>query len=223
ARHLAAQRLPDRVTDGGIDLPGHLGDRETMSDGQVEVDRQLVTEADPDPGRRPAQPREQAVAAASTENSDAVGPERGRSDYVGQRPARDQRSSRGLRRRIGGHAAGILPRAWVVDARWLRARSGCYHTAPLAPSSRACPCVRVRTPFDQFRLRPLEDPMARSCAICGKVSMGGFNPQSSGMNRVRAHRRYQPNLQPFTIRENGTEMKALVCTRCRRTSLKAAK
>ena len=47
--------------------------------------------------------------------------------------------------------------------------------------------------------------MARSCAICGKVSMGGFNPQSSGMNRVRAHRRYQPNLQPFTIRENGTD------------------
>ena len=40
--------------------------------------------------------------------------------------------------------------------------------------------------------------MARSCAICGKVSMGGFNPQSSGMNRVRAHRRYQPNLQPLT-------------------------
>ena len=41
--------------------------------------------------------------------------------------------------------------------------------------------------------------MARSCAICGKVSMGGFNPQSSGMNRVRAHRRMQPNLQPLTI------------------------
>ena len=43
--------------------------------------------------------------------------------------------------------------------------------------------------------------MARSCAICGKVSMGGFNPQSSGSNRVRAHRRYQPNLQPFVIIE----------------------
>ena len=66
--------------------------------------------------------------------------------------------------------------------------------------------------------------MARSCAICGKVSMGGFNPQSSGMNRVRAHRRYQPNLQPFTMRQNdGTVAKALVCTRCRRTSLKSAK
>ena len=66
--------------------------------------------------------------------------------------------------------------------------------------------------------------MARSCAICGKVSMGGFNPQSSGMNRVRAHRRYQPNLQPFVVRANdGTATKALVCTRCRRTQLKSAK
>ncbi len=65
--------------------------------------------------------------------------------------------------------------------------------------------------------------MARSCAVCGKVSMGGFNPQSSGMNRVRAHRRYQPNLQPYTVRTNGVETKSLVCTRCRRTALKSAK
>ena len=65
--------------------------------------------------------------------------------------------------------------------------------------------------------------MARSCAICGKVSMGGFNPQSSGMNRVRAHRRMQPNLQPLVIDVGGSQTKALVCTRCRRTQLKAAK
>jgi ribosomal protein L28 len=65
--------------------------------------------------------------------------------------------------------------------------------------------------------------MARSCAICGKTSMGGFNPQSSGMNRVRAHRRYQPNLQPTTLYLDGVASKQLVCTRCRRTSLKAAK
>ena len=65
--------------------------------------------------------------------------------------------------------------------------------------------------------------MARPCAICGKVSMGGFNPQSSGMNRVRAHRRYQPNLQPYTITRNGSSVKALVCTRCRRTAPKSAK
>ena len=65
--------------------------------------------------------------------------------------------------------------------------------------------------------------MARSCAICGKESMGGFNPQSSGMNRVRAHRRMQPNLQPLVIRQKGVPVKALVCTRCRRTQLKSAK
>ena len=66
--------------------------------------------------------------------------------------------------------------------------------------------------------------MARSCAICGKVSMGGFNPQSSGSNRVRAHRRYQPNLQPMLVAKNGgTPTRELVCTRCRRTSTKSAR
>jgi ribosomal protein L28 len=66
--------------------------------------------------------------------------------------------------------------------------------------------------------------MARSCAICGKASMGGFNPQSSGMNRVRAHRRYQPNLQPLVITSKaGAPTKELVCTRCRRTLTKKAR
>ncbi|HUG48315.1 MAG TPA: L28 family ribosomal protein [Candidatus Limnocylindria bacterium] len=58
--------------------------------------------------------------------------------------------------------------------------------------------------------------MARTCAICGKVSMGGFNPQSVGMNRVRAHRRYQPNLQPLRLATHGGR-RVLVCNRCRRT------
>ena len=62
--------------------------------------------------------------------------------------------------------------------------------------------------------------MARQCAVCGKVSMGGFNPQSSGMNRVRAHRRYQPNLQQLVVVEGGRSVKRLVCTRCRRTTAK---
>jgi large subunit ribosomal protein L28 len=64
--------------------------------------------------------------------------------------------------------------------------------------------------------------MARSCAICGKVSMGGFNPQSSGMNRVRAHRRYQPNLQSRVVELDGRPRRALVCTRCSRTLAKSA-
>ena len=47
--------------------------------------------------------------------------------------------------------------------------------------------------------------------------MGGFNPQSSGMNRVRAHRRYQPNLQPLRLPQNAGGPRVLVCNRCRRT------
>jgi ribosomal protein L28 len=62
--------------------------------------------------------------------------------------------------------------------------------------------------------------MARSCAICGKVSMGGYNPQSSGMNRVRTHRRCEPNLHRLQIERNGRIESALVCTRCRRTLVK---
>ena len=65
--------------------------------------------------------------------------------------------------------------------------------------------------------------MARACTICGKGSMGGFNPQSSGMNRVRAHRRLHPNLQPLLVTRNGVATKELVCTRCRRTLTKEAK
>jgi ribosomal protein L28 len=53
--------------------------------------------------------------------------------------------------------------------------------------------------------------------------MDGFNPQSSGMNRVRAHRRYHPNLQQTTIQQNGKPVKALVCTRCQRTMSRAAR
>jgi ribosomal protein L28 len=65
--------------------------------------------------------------------------------------------------------------------------------------------------------------MARACAVCGKESMGGFNAQSSGMNRVRAHRRYQPNLQKLVITQKGVTQKQLVCTRCRRTMAKSAR
>ena len=65
--------------------------------------------------------------------------------------------------------------------------------------------------------------MSRACAVCGKVSMGGFNPQSSGMNRVRAHRRYQPNLQQTTLPKGDSTAKVLVCTRCRRTLTKSAR
>jgi ribosomal protein L28 len=64
--------------------------------------------------------------------------------------------------------------------------------------------------------------MSRECAICGKTSMGGFNPQSTGMNRVRAHRRMDPNLQKMRLPVNGVERQVLVCTRCQRTLHKTA-
>jgi ribosomal protein L28 len=64
--------------------------------------------------------------------------------------------------------------------------------------------------------------MARSCAVCGKVSIDGFNPQSSGMNRVRAHRRYRPNLQKATVVVDGKAVKTLICTRCQRTLSRAS-
>jgi ribosomal protein L28 len=64
--------------------------------------------------------------------------------------------------------------------------------------------------------------MSRSCAVCGKISIDGFNAQSSGMNRVRAHRRFQPNLQQTTIQVDGKSVKALICTRCQRTISRAA-
>jgi ribosomal protein L28 len=64
--------------------------------------------------------------------------------------------------------------------------------------------------------------MARSCASCGKTSMGGFNPQSVGMNRVRAHRRYGVNLQRLKVQDGGKVTRSLICTRCRRTLMKAA-
>ncbi len=65
--------------------------------------------------------------------------------------------------------------------------------------------------------------MARTCAICGKASMGGFNQQSSGMNRVRAHRRYHPNLQSRVVTIKNETKRALVCTRCSRTLDKTAR
>lgn len=52
--------------------------------------------------------------------------------------------------------------------------------------------------------------------------MGGFNPQSVGMNRVRAHRRMTANLQPMRLERNGKTTRALVCTRCQRTLQKTA-
>jgi ribosomal protein L28 len=52
--------------------------------------------------------------------------------------------------------------------------------------------------------------------------MGGYNPQSTGMNRVRAARRYGVNLQQLKVRDGGRVTRTLICTRCRRTLMKAS-
>ena len=91
-------------------------------------------------------------------------------------------------------------------------RRGWYRTPlPRSPGRRRNPHVGV-----------ISTVMARSCAICGKVAISGWNPQSSGMNRVRAHRRYKPNLHPFDTQEKGKTVTVMACTRCRRTARKTA-
>ena len=62
--------------------------------------------------------------------------------------------------------------------------------------------------------------MARACEICGKRPLTGWNPQSVGMNRKRALRRWLPNLQPTTVRRNGVAVRVKACSRCIRTSEK---
>ena len=76
-----------------------------------------------------------------------------------------------------------------------------YSTRPMRPPG---PAVE-HDPHHETRHHP---GMARSCDMCGKTSMGGFNPQSVGMNRVRAHRRYKVNLQPLNIERRGVAVTA---------------
>ena len=59
--------------------------------------------------------------------------------------------------------------------------------------------------------------MARVCDICGKRPITGWNPQSVGMNRKRALRRWVPNLQQTVIQRDGRAVKVKACSRCRRT------
>jgi large subunit ribosomal protein L28 len=62
--------------------------------------------------------------------------------------------------------------------------------------------------------------MARQCEICGKKPITGWNPQSVGMNRKRALRRWLPNVQPITVVRDGKAKRVQACSRCRRTEQK---
>jgi large subunit ribosomal protein L28 len=62
--------------------------------------------------------------------------------------------------------------------------------------------------------------MARVCDVCGKRPITGWNPQSIGMNRKRALRRWLPNLRPMTLVRDGKVTKVNACSRCRRSAQK---
>ena len=66
----------------------------------------------------------------------------------------------------------------------------------------------------------METLLARECDVCGKKPLTGWNPQSVGMNRKRALRRWLPNLQPTMIERDGRTVRVKACSRCRRTAEK---
>ncbi len=218
AADLLPQRGVHRVPDRRVDLAGDFRDGDAQGDLEVELDLDAVV--DPDHEARLAEPEagKQPRDRAPGERADPVRPEGRGAHDVGDGATRDEGSA-GCR--TDGHAGWVLPaRARSGAARAMVGRSTASEERP-----GACAIIPPRSgrTARAFHLTPsLRIRMARSCAICGKASMGGFNPQSSGMNRVRAHRRMQPNLQPLVIDVKGSPTKALVCTRCRRTLLKAS-
>jgi ribosomal protein L28 len=69
-------------------------------------------------------------------------------------------------------------------------------------------------------VREWSTALARVCEICGKRPMSGWNPQSVGMNRKRAARRWLPNLQATMVARDGRMVRVNACSRCRRTAEK---
>ncbi|HET6569970.1 MAG TPA: 50S ribosomal protein L28 [Solirubrobacterales bacterium] len=53
--------------------------------------------------------------------------------------------------------------------------------------------------------------MAKVCHSCGKGPAFG---QSRSHSMVATKRRFDPNLQKVRIQENGSKLRAYVCTRC---------
>ena len=53
--------------------------------------------------------------------------------------------------------------------------------------------------------------MAKVCHSCGKGPAFG---QSRSHSMAATKRRFDPNLQKVRIQENGTKLRAYVCTRC---------
>ena len=189
---LAPEAGADRVPDRQINLTGNFRNRQTMGDTEPQPDPELASgDRDAKATRPLLDPAEHAVDPVAGEPGDAIRAERHAPDDVDHGTARHERPTTDglLRHRPSLNSAhGATPGS---------ARGAWYSTAPFGPDRPARSFLNI-----------LEVLMARSCAICGKVSMGGYNPQSTGSNRVRAHRRMQPNLQPFVLTENGVATKA---------------
>src|SRR5262245_49634344 len=144
--------MADRV----IDLARDLGDGQAVGDPKAHVDRQRPAgDRDAQPTGPLLDPAQQAVEPATGEARDAVGPEGHPSHDVDHGSARDERPS--ADRLIRQPA---LPRSPGVDPGSVR--GAWYSTAPLGPDR----------PLRGFLTINPEVLMARSCAICGKVSMG---------------------------------------------------
>src|SRR6185436_19383911 len=106
---IPAERLADLVPDGRIHLAGDLGNGQSVTDDQVELDREAVPDGDMDPARCEAEPlREPADRAPAGEADHAVRTQRRGADDVDHRPPRHQRAAGRGYGPFPGHAAGIL-------------------------------------------------------------------------------------------------------------------
>ena len=102
---IAVDRRPKRVADRGIHLARDLRHRDTVGDGQLELDVERLPEVEADPRVAEPEPGEQPIDGRRREPGDAVRTQRGRAHYVDDGPPGDERSTGG---RLGRHAGGVL-------------------------------------------------------------------------------------------------------------------
>src|SRR6185369_13251772 len=136
---VAAERVPERVANGRVDLAGDFRDRQPIGDGDREVDREVrpgaairgvLAERDVDPGLAQAEPLLDSSDPTAGEAGHAVAPERGHAHDVDDgAPGHEGSAGCGVRRHAGGTSEG----SGSGDV-WRVPRNGCYHTAPLGPS-----------------------------------------------------------------------------------------
>jgi len=103
--NVAFDRRPKRIADRGIHLARDLRHRDTVGDGQLELDVERLPEVDADPRVAEPEPAEHALERLGGEASDAVRTQRGRAHDVDDGPPGDERSTGG---RLGRHAGSVL-------------------------------------------------------------------------------------------------------------------